>query len=375
MGTLVRRLLLLLAFASAVAATAAPAPVTTRPWQEVVVSVTDLDRTARFFREIGGYEVKWRGALDPAEIAAWSLPAAAGGEALLLGPPGQETGLVRLVRFEGAGRREPMRPGARAWDTGCYFSIMIRMKDMQAIYDDAIALGWWTETPITDLSFGSSELKVVVYRGPDGVQVQGYERLSPPLPEAIPPFERMTRPFNMMQMVRDRDAAYAFYTDVLGFATFYKGKPYLADTPEYMPLGIPVNLTTEIPYRAGIVYPVPGEFGRMETIEIMGLDGRDHADRCVAPNLGILAVRFPVEDAERAVQQVTERGWPLSRAPARFPLPPYGPVEAFQLKTPDGAIIEFYETGSDVSGAAASVSREQASPLASVFSMNAGRAR
>src|SRR6056297_1666950 len=35
-------------------------PITTSDWQETVISVTDLDRTARFFREIGGYEVKWR---------------------------------------------------------------------------------------------------------------------------------------------------------------------------------------------------------------------------------------------------------------------------------------------------------------------------
>ena len=41
------------------------------------------------------------------------------------------------------------RPGSRAWDTGCYFSLMVRMKGMPSIYDDAIRLGWWTETPIT----------------------------------------------------------------------------------------------------------------------------------------------------------------------------------------------------------------------------------
>ena len=328
----------------AVAQGEAPAAVTTERWREVVVSVTDLDRSARFFREIGGYAVKWRGPLDAAEIAAWSLPARAGGEALLLGPAGRNSGLVRLVRFDDAGRREPMRPGARAWDTGCYFSVMVRMKDLQRIYDDAIGLGWWTETPITELVFGESELKVVVFRGPDGVQVQGYERLAPPLPDGIPPFERMTRPFNMMQMVRDRDVAYRFYTEVLGFATFYRGEPYLAAEPEYMPLGIPRNLTTTIPYRAGIVYPTPGEFGRMEMIEIMGLEGRDHAGRCVAPNLGILAVRFPVADAGDAAAQLRDRGWALSRPPQRFPLAPYGAVEAFQVKTPDGAIIEFFET-------------------------------
>ena len=30
--------------------------VTDSPWQEAVVSVRDIDVTARFFREIGGYE-------------------------------------------------------------------------------------------------------------------------------------------------------------------------------------------------------------------------------------------------------------------------------------------------------------------------------
>jgi catechol 2,3-dioxygenase-like lactoylglutathione lyase family enzyme len=204
-------------------------------------------------------------------------------------------------------------------------------------------MGWWTETPITDLEFGTSKLKVVVYRGPDGVQVQGYERLEPPLPEAIGPFERLSKPFNMMQMVRDRDASYDFYTQLLGFHTFYKGKPYLATEPEFMPLGIPRNLTTEIPYRAGIVSPVPGEFGRMETIEIMGLEGRDHAKRCHAPNLGILAVRFPVEDAADARALVLERGGTIDRDASTFSLPPYGEVTAFDLRTPDGALVQFFE--------------------------------
>ena len=55
---------------------------------------------------------------------------------------------------------------------------MVRMKDMASIYDDAIAMGWWTETPITYLEFGTSKLNVVIFRGPDGMQVQGYERLA-----------------------------------------------------------------------------------------------------------------------------------------------------------------------------------------------------
>ena len=255
---------------------------------------------------------------------------------------GGDFGHVRLVSFDNAGRRMPMRPGARAWDTGCYFSMMIRVKDMQSIYDDAIRLGWWTETPITALRFGESDLRVVIYRGPDGVQVQTYDRLSPPLPEAIPDFERMTAPFNMMQMVADRDVAYDFFTGVLGFDTFYKGKPYTAKTPTPTPIGIPLSLTTSVPYRAGIVYPVAGEFGRMEMIEVMGLDGFDYSDQCEAPNLGILAVRYPVKDIDQARATVLRRGGQLWRDVSQVVIGDVGEVSLFSVKTPDGAIMQFF---------------------------------
>jgi len=323
---------------------AAMAPVTPDVWHQAVVSVHALDRSAEFFVRIGGYESIWRGSLDASEVAAWSLPDSASGEALLLAAPGYETGFLRLVRFDTAGRREPMRPGSRAWDTGCYFSLMVRMRGMQSIYDDAIRLGWWTETPVTYLEFGASKLNVVIYRGPDGLQLQGYQRLSPPLPEAIGPFERMSGPFNVMQMVRDRDIAWRFFADVLGFDTFYRGEPVTAAEPAPMPLGIPINLTTEIAWRAAIVYPEPGEFGRMEMIEIMGLEGSDYSDRCVAPNLGILALRYPVDDAAAARDLIASRGGSPGEL-SSFVVEPYGEIEAFDVVSPDGAIIQFFEQG------------------------------
>ena len=327
----------------AVSPLSAAEPITDKPWREAVLSVTDPDVTARFFKEIGGYEELGRGTLSASSIVAWGLAPEASGDYLLLrAPMGGNFGHVRLVTFENAGRRAPMRPGARAWDTGCYFSMMIRVKDMQSIYDDAIRLGWWTETPITALNFGQSDLRVVIYRGPDGVQVQTYDRLSPPLPETIPDFERMTAPFNMMQMVADRDVAYDFFTQTLGFDTFYKGKPYTAKTPTPTPIGIPLSLTTSVPYRAGIVYPVEGEFGRMEMIEVMGLDGFDYSDQCEAPNLGILAVRYPVANIEQAKALVLARGGALWRDISSVELGEVGEVELFSVKTPDGSIMQFF---------------------------------
>lgn len=316
-------------------------PVTTRPWQEVVVSVGDLDGITRFFVELGDYEVKWRGETHVTEIGFYDLGAGARGESVLLGPPGAESGLIRLIGFSDAGPQEPMRPGAHAWDTGCYFSLMIRMKDIDGIYAKALNLGWWTETPIAPPTFGASELRVVIFKGPQGIQVQGYERLSPPLPDAIPEFDSMSAPFNVMQMVRNRDTAYRFFTEQLGFDTFYLGDPYVAPEPTPMPLGIPLNITTTSRYRAGIVYPVAGEFGRMEVIELMDLKGFDHKSRCHAPNYGILAVRFKVGDINEAAQTLASRGVGLVTPIRRLDLAPYGNWEAFAIQSPDGSRIEF----------------------------------
>ncbi|NRA28634.1 MAG: hypothetical protein HRU11_00105 [Parvularculaceae bacterium] len=304
-------------------------------------SVTDLDRSAQFFREIGGYETVFQGPLDADEIASLNLPVGASAEVLVLKAPGSEHGFVRLIRFDNAGRKEPTRPGARAWDTGCIWSLMVRVKGMPSVYDDAIAMGWWTETPITYLEFGPSKLNVVVFRGPDGLQVQGYERLTTPLPEGFTPFERISQPFNIMQMTRDREAARVLMEDVLGFDRFWFGKPYTDEKPTVMPLGIPRNLTTSVPYKAGIFYPIEGEYGRMEYIEIDGLDGADHAEKCRAPNLGWLSVTYPVQDVETTASTIRERGGPDPTDIIKVRRAPFGTVEVTTIKAPDGATIEF----------------------------------
>lgn len=319
-------------------------PVTTSVWSEAVLSVSNIDRTARFFLEVAGYNERWRGPMSQGELASFGLPVEATAEVLLLGHADHQTAKIRLVQFENAGRKEPMRPGAHSWDTGCFTSLMVRAKNLPELYDQAIALGWWSETPVTDLQFGASKLKVVIFKGPDGVQVQSYERLEPPLPEEIGDFESMTRPFNMMQMVDDRDAAYTFFTEILGYETWYHGKPYLAKEPAPTPLGIPQGLTTSIPYQASMVYPTPGEFGRMEMIEIMGMQGYDHRDRCDAPNLGTLALRFPVKDLDTALALIEERQWPVTLKPTQATIFPYGETEIFSVKTPDGALVSFYKS-------------------------------
>jgi catechol 2,3-dioxygenase-like lactoylglutathione lyase family enzyme len=321
-----------------------PSPIVSQPWIMATASVSNLDRTAAFFRDVGGYETLYRGRLDPAEIAALKLPHGASGEVLTLRAPGSDSGFVRLIRFDNAGRKVPTRPGARAWDTGCFWSFMVRAHDIEAVYDDAIALGWGTETPIAPLSFNGSELRIVVFKGPDGLQVQAYERLNRPPPEGFTPFERLSRPFNIMQMTRDREAVRELMEDVLGFERVWYGVPYTDEEPTLMPLGIPQNLTTSIPYKAGIFTPQSQTlYGRMEYIEIDGLDGFDYTDRCDAPNLGWLSVTYPVNSVDIAKTLIEDRGWKTEGETYSTDRPSYGAINVIRIKAPDGATIEFAE--------------------------------
>ena len=55
------------------------AQVTREPWREAIVSVTDIERTALFFSELGHYVTLNQGLLSRSELNAWGLPQTATG--------------------------------------------------------------------------------------------------------------------------------------------------------------------------------------------------------------------------------------------------------------------------------------------------------
>ena len=257
-------------------------PIITQAWDEVRIGTYHNAEFARFFTEIGGF------------TAIYSDPAV-----MMLEQNGQG---ARIVLEEMPMSAPQARaPDAASWEPGCYWSLMMRARDIPAIVEDARALGWKPKTPVAYLEFGLSKLNVVVLtHQATGMQIQLYERLTTPLPEDYPDFERFGVPFNIMQMTSDRDATYRFFTEDLGFATWYHGDPYVSEEPEIMPLGIPKDLTTTVPYRASIVSPVEGmETGRFEMIEVMGADagltGRDFSTTCTRAAVGLTEVRYRLQ--------------------------------------------------------------------------------
>ncbi len=322
--------------ALALSAPASAAPV--GPWTEAVVSVRDLGQAPRLFTEVGGWRVVGRGRLHRSELAYWRLPAAASGRFVHVCAPAADTGCIRFVSFRGVPQRA-IRRATRPWDTGGIFSLMLRSNDVNAVFDRAMAMGWWAETEPWSFHFAGSDLRNVVLAGPDGFNVALYERSSPPFTAF--PVGRMSQAFNAMRMVRDQQASAAWHRRVLGFATVFQ-TDFVDPAPTDGNFSIPRNYATRIVRRAAAMQPSPGETGRVELMQFVGFEGRDMSTHATPPNLGILSLRFPVRDLAALRARVAREGGAIAyeapdvRSGQRI-------AAMFAVRDPDGSLTEFYQ--------------------------------
>jgi catechol 2,3-dioxygenase-like lactoylglutathione lyase family enzyme len=311
------------------------------PWTEAVASVRDLHGAARLFREVGGWRLAGEGEVARSELNYWRLPQRITARFLRLCAPAAASGCIRFVRFEGAAQR-PIRLAARPWDTGGIFSLMVRTNDVQALFDRAIALGWWAESEPIAFTFGESRLRNVVLTGPHGINIAAYERVSPPFTAF--PLGLISQAFNSMRMVRDQRASLGFYRDRLGFQLVFDSD-YRDPAPQASNFSLPQNLTTSVVRRAAALQPVPGETGRVEVMQFVGLSGKDAAAYASPPNLGLLSVRYPVDGLAKFRQRLAQQQVPLTYAAAAVNVERLGRIEMLAVRDPDGSITEFYEAG------------------------------
>jgi catechol 2,3-dioxygenase-like lactoylglutathione lyase family enzyme len=314
-----------------------------RPWTEAVVSVRDLEGASRLFRDVGGWQVTGRGTIDRSELRYWKLGAGVRGAFIRICAPGADTGCIRFVRFDGVPQK-PIRLAARPWDTGGIFSVMVRSDNVQALFDRAIASGWWAESEPIGFRFGGSVLKNVVLQGPHGFNLAVYERTSPAFTAF--PLGAISQGFNAMRMVKNQRAAVAFYRDKLGFAAVFDSD-YRDPTPQPSNFSLPQNLTTSVIRRAAALQPTPGETGRVEVMEFVGLTGRDFSAAAEPPNLGIMSLRYPVRDLAAYRRQLETRGVTIAFAAEGLKVAAIGRASLIGVRDPDGAITEFYEVARD----------------------------
>ncbi len=309
------------------------------PWTEAVVSVTEFDPVTRLFREAGDWQLRLSGEIARSELDYWKLPETASGRFELWCAPQAVRGCLRFVRFDGVDQ-EPIRITARAWDTGGIYSIMVRSDNIPALFDKAIHLGWWAESRPIRFQFGTSDLRNVVLQGPHGINLAVYERLSPDFTAF--PVGRISQGFNSMRMVKDKQAARAFYEQKLQFGLLFDfdREP---EEPARSNFGIPFNLTPTITRSAAALQPqLPEETGRVEVMQIDGFTGDDLSRRASPPNLGIISVRYPVVNHSMYRDDMKRLDVPMPYEAEKVEIAGIGTHDIFAVRSPDGSLTEFY---------------------------------
>jgi catechol 2,3-dioxygenase-like lactoylglutathione lyase family enzyme len=315
-------------------------------WIEAVVSVRDAEPMLQFARGVAGWRVNQRATMDRSLVREYLQTATDRPvREWLITDSAAAPGFIRLVAFAATEPRA-IRSAAQPWDTGGLLSLMTRSNDTRGVYAAAQRLGWsgYNDPVVLELPDAGVLLSNVILRGPDGINISVYERLSPRLPDE-PDLRQLRRPFNAMQSVRSIAAARDFYQRVLGFEPLNSGE-FSLGRREPNNFGMPANVvaTESIPFV--ILGPRRSGPTQVELVQLRGMEGRDLSREGAPPNLGLFALRFPVSSLASVEARLAAAGWPLGRGPARVRIAPYGAVRWLAVQAPDGAWLEFFETES-----------------------------
>ena len=310
---------------------------------EVVISVEEIPRISDTFTSLAGWTLTPLPDAPAEQFAAWHVPDSCTRiEQILLTAENDSTGHVRLVKFHGCTDTKIMRSSQRAWDTGGIFNMNVYAHDNDKIYRALQKKGWTALGDPTDYAWAGFEVRETVAMSPDGFGIgmlQPYGIILIELPE----YQHMSRAFNSAQIVRDFDESLKFYIDKLGWKTLVNETVKDILEPGQEVLGIPGPLAYSVERKVAILHPQGTNEGGVELIEMSELQGRDFAPDCVAPNIGYLSLRFPVEDVASYAQELQQKGVEIYTSLSTVEIVPYGRTKCFSVRSPDGAILEFYE--------------------------------
>ncbi len=309
-------------------------------FQEVVFSVSNIARTIDFFERVCGWITVSREKSDSNLKKLWHLPDEVEIEEALLQNAGDHEGFVRLVQFQNVEQRQ-IRSAAHIWDTGGIFDVNMRTHDMDELYPTLQAEGWNGFSDPLRYTFGMYDVSEVLMKGPDGIVIAFMQRYAPPL-EGFDHMKKTSRVFNSSVIIRDMKYSYDFFVTKLGFEMFFQ-TPGLDRKTGHNVIGIPPNVNQDITVPIDIVRPDINNFGSIEYIKTNELNGKDCSDLAIPPNLGILMYRFPVRNAAAYAETLVERGVEINSNIRTVHVPPYGALQIFSVRSPDGVWIEFIE--------------------------------
>ena len=311
--------------------------------QEIVVSVKNLAQATEVYREVARYDVKAEGDADATLAAAWGLPVSVKITERVLGLPGVDKGLLRLVKIEGLPQVQ-VRSSARPFDTGGIFNFNSLVKDMDAVFEALRDHGFQGfADPNRYTLFGKSYAGALL-RGHDGVVINLLQRVNQPYDD-MPSFATMSHIINATQMVADYRESFDFFTQKLGWVVRWEASPsWPPDGSNNMGLPNSLLLSGAVKEKAAsFAFSKDADGGTIEIFNFEGATGRDFSERAHPPNLGIMTYRIHVRDLAAYAAEITARGVALHRPITEVSIAPYGKTKLMVVRAPSGAWLEFFQ--------------------------------
>jgi len=311
--------------------------------QEMVVSVKFLDRVVEMYKEIGGWEVAYRGSAPAAQAVQWGLPEDTMIEQAVLRVPGLEKGYLRLVKFVDV-EQVRIRSSARPFDTGAIFNFNTLVKDLEGVFEEMRDHGFVGFADPTYYTIFGKEYGGAMLRGHDGVVINLLYRVDDPSAD-VPPFTKMSHVVNATQMVADYDENLDFFQNKLGWHMRWKAAPEWPEDGSNN-MSIPNNLLldgTVTEMAASFIFEPDADGGSIEIFKFTGASGADFSGRAHPPNLGVLMYRVHVSDLEAYAAKIICNGVEVVRPMAIVPIALYGSVASMIIKAPSGVWIELFE--------------------------------
>jgi len=309
-------------------------------YKEVIFSVRDIERDLNVYSKLGGWSISDRNHLSKSQLSFWNLSSKVTGHTALLKYPGRDTGIVRLVSFKNVEQKH-IRAHAQSWDTGGIYDVDIRVKDIRKKTEEFLYHGWSGYSDIKEYHFNEFHVSEILIKGSEDIVFALIQRHAPTL-EGYPMLTEMSHVFNSSQIVKSLEESKSFYIDKLGFKEYstFEGRNGEAGPNVF---GIPYNVFPNVIRKISILSPTGKNEGSVELVQLEGLIGRDFSKEAIAPNLGILTLRFPVDGLHEFVQSMQNKGVVIEKGIERIEMSPYGLVDIAAIKSPDGAWLEFME--------------------------------
>lgn len=306
--------------------------------RSVTVAVSNLDRAVEFFSSALAYELKGRGAFSDQDedlAAAWQLPSGLSGEFAVMGPPGFDRSIIRLVGFN--------RTGRAIWGEHDHFhdtgpmALNFQVSSLDKTLAGLAAAGARERTarqqwPVFD-GVSADETQWI---DPDGLVIDVFELSGSKYADHFEPLETPVSGIHTVVMhCNDADGVKAFYQG-LGFAVLYdqvlKDVEWLTGLPEGSELRN-VNLQK----------PELSPLGRVEITAHEGYPGADKRSVAVPPNVGILALSFETDDLDQTSDLVVSLGGISISEGAALTMPPWGNIKVRTFFGLNGEVLELFQ--------------------------------